>query len=224
MPHGAIEHNEWYTIAMYSETKIGAFFEGLLYVMSAVGFFFFAYHQSQSERTHQNMVLIRPWQEKVYDNQKDIYEENVKKHGLAGTVTKVVDGDTIKVQLTDGKTVTVRLLGIDAPEMRNSPKAEVRGKADCFANEATNTLRTMAQDKRAILETDSSGTQYDKYGRLLAYVWVGDTNVNQEMISEGYAYEYTYRGRKYAYKDEFKNAQRQARENRRGLWADGVCE
>jgi len=148
---------------------------------------------------------------------------------LIATVTKIVDGDTIKVKdITNGKVITIRMLGIDTPETAHSPRAKVRGVADCLANEATDAMKELVQGKQVQLETDPSGDTYDKYGRLLAYVFVGEDgskiNTNKKMIANGYAYEYTYRGRKYKYQSEFKNAQKEAEQQKRGLWADGVCE
>ena len=67
------------------------------------------------------------------------------------------------------------------------------------------------------LEFDESKNKFDKYGRVLAYVFVDGLNVNLEMIKKGFAYEYTYHGEKYKYQKEFKNAEQFAKENGLGL-------
>jgi len=73
--------------------------------------------------------------------QKQIIKQDKKPEQIIGTVINVVDGDTIKVQEQkkdgiSGNVITVRMLGIDTPETSHSPRAQVRGVADCFANEA----------------------------------------------------------------------------------------
>ena len=61
----------------------------------------------------------------------------------------------------------------------------------------------------------------DRYGRLLRYVWVGDIFVNDYLVRHGYAYAYTYPP-DVKYSEQFVQAQKEARENNRGLWA--VCQ
>ena len=65
----------------------------------------------------------------------------------------------------------------------------------------------------------------DEYGRLLRYIFLEDgTNFGKIMIEEGYAFEYTYENKPYQYQDEFKVAENDAREMKKGLWVKGVCE
>ena len=81
----------------------------------------------------------------------------------------------------------------------------------------------MLDGKQVRLEPDVSQGDRDKYNRLLRYVYLEDaTLVNKLLIQEGYAHEYTYRI-PYTYQVEFEDAERDAREQKRGLWADGVC-
>lgn len=130
---------------------------------------------------------------------------------------KVIDGDTIQVDI-NGKTETLRLIGIDAPEAGDS-----RSLVSCFGNEATNKAKEILNGKSVRLESDSTQGERDKYGRLLRYVFLENgTNFNNLMISQGFAHEYTYRV-PYKYQTEFKQAERQAREKKLGLWADDVC-
>jgi len=131
-------------------------------------------------------------------------------------VTRVVDGDTVKV-LIDNKEDTVRLIGIDAPETVD-PKKPVQ----CFGQEASNEAKEILTGKTVILESDSTQADRDEYGRLLRYIFLEDgTNVDEFMISEGYAREYTFKGNFYKYQSEFIQAQQKAREENKGLW--GSC-
>jgi len=136
---------------------------------------------------------------------------------ISAKVTRVVDGDTIKV-LIKNKEEMVRLIGIDAPETVD-PKMPIQ----CFGKEASGKAEEMLSGKTVTLESDSTQGERDKYGRLLCYVFLNNLSFNKFMISEGYAYEYTYQNNPYKYREEFKGAQKQARENKKGLWADGAC-
>ena len=72
------------------------------------------------------------------------------------------------------------------------------------------------------MEQDPSQNNYDRYGRMLAYVWLGHTLHNLELIHYGYAHEATYAG-PYRYQTEFKAAEKDARDHNRGLWNPSVC-
>ncbi len=132
-------------------------------------------------------------------------------------VTKVVDGDTIAIDM-NGRTETLRLIGINTPET-----VDPRRPVECFGKEASAKAKAVLTGVRVRVEGDSSQDARDKYGRMLAYVFLDDgTNFNELMIREGYAYEYTYHF-PYKYQREFKEAQRMAKEGGMGLWADGAC-
>lgn len=121
-------------------------------------------------------------------------------------VTRIVDGDTI--DLSNGK--RLRYVGIDTPET-----------GDCLGSEATKKNKELVLDREVKLEKDVS--EKDRYGRLLRFVWVGDTMINEEMVRSGYAKVYTYPP-DIKYADRFVTAEREARENKRGLWADDACK
>lgn len=134
------------------------------------------------------------------------------------SVTKVVDGDTIHIDI-DGKKETVRLIGINTPET-----VDPRRPVECFGKEASNKAKELLEGKKVRIETEASQGERDKYGRLLAYVFREDgLFANNYMVAEGYAYEYTYR-LPYKYQAEFKAAQQVAEKSGKGLWAPGVCE
>lgn len=96
-------------------------------------------------------------------------------------VEKVIDGDTF---IANG--YKIRLLGIDAPE-----------KGQLCYEEAKNFLKYLIENKTVRVEYDK--IKKDKYGRILAYVWINDTFVNREMIIKGFAIYRDY-GHKLAYK------------------------
>src|SRR4051812_26384574 len=78
---------------------------------------------------------------------------------LKGTVTGVVDGDTLDVRLNDGNRERVRLVGIDAPE-----------RGECYASEAASAARRLSQSKAVTLKGDATQATRDQYRRLLAYI------------------------------------------------------
>jgi micrococcal nuclease len=133
-------------------------------------------------------------------------------------VIKVVDGDTLAVNI-GGKNTTIRLIGLDTPET-----VDPRKPVQCFGMEASKKAKELLTGKRVRIEADPSQGELDKYGRMLAYVFLEDgTLFNKLMISEGYGHEYTY-NIPYKYKKEFKEAETDAREEKKGLWAPQACQ
>ena len=140
----------------------------------------------------------------------------VWRKGVAlGEVTRVVDGDTVKVR-SRGFETTVRLIGIDTPETRD-PSQPVQ----CFGPEASaRAKRLLPMGRRVRLVTDDTQDTRDRYGRLLAYVYVDRLFVNAELISQGYAQVSTYKDNQ-RYHIEFARLQQSAIAARRGMW--GGC-
>ena len=136
-------------------------------------------------------------------------------------VKRAVDGDTLLLESGE----RVRLIGIDTPEMHESKKLyrdSERSKQDTktiqeMGRRAAEFTRNLVEGKPVRLEFDVD--RYDKYKRLLAYVYlVSDgTFVNAKIIEEGYASVMTYPPN-VKHTDEFVKLYRQARENNRGLW------
>lgn len=121
-------------------------------------------------------------------------------------VKRVIDGDTLL--LSNGE--RVRLIGVDTPETKHPQKPVQR-----FGREAYLFTKRMVEGKQVRLELDWQ--KRDKYGRLLAYVYLMDgTFLNAEIIRQGYGFAYTRYP--FVYLDEFRSYEREARENRRGLW------
>ena len=120
-------------------------------------------------------------------------------------LVSVVDGDTIKI-LVNGENTSVRLIGVDTPEKYSTRY----GYAECFGEEASQYLKDLLKDISEVeIEYDDSQGTYDKYGRILGYLFVNGENYNQKMIEDGYAREYTYKT-PYRYQQTFKKAQKQA--------------
>ena len=128
---------------------------------------------------------------------------------IEGTVVRVVDGDTIYVRLTD-RVEKIRYIGVNTPEIHHPSKGEEPG-----GREAAEVNRGLVGGRRVRLELDVQTR--DRYGRLLAYVWVGDTMVNAELVRRGYAQAMTVPPN-VRYQDLFVKLQRQARDAHRGLW------
>lgn len=142
--------------------------------------------------------------------------ENVETNEIEGEqayVTKVIDGDTIELQ--SGQ--RVRLLGIDTPETKDP-----RRSVECFGKQASAKTKELLEGKIVILQKDVSET--DKYSRLLRYIFLPIDNgylfVNDYLIREGFAKALTYPP-DVRYNEQFREAERFARENKRGLW--GSC-
>ncbi len=138
-------------------------------------------------------------------------EKTENLEGEIYSVARVIDGDTLKLE--DGR--TVRYIGIDTPETV-SPSKPVQ----CFGKEASDKNRELVEGKKVRLVKDVSET--DKYGRLLRYVFVGDLFVNDYLVREGYAHAVTFPP-DIKFSDQFKNAQKDARERKIGLWSDTAC-
>ena len=137
-------------------------------------------------------------------------------------VKRVVDGDTLVLE--NGQ--RVRLIGIDTPEIHESDKLyrdSQRTQQDistikALGMRAYDFTKNLVEAKRVRLEFDVE--KNDRYGRLLAYVYLKDgTFVNAKIVEEGYASLMTIPPNvKYA--DEFLRLYRQARQNNRGLWKE----
>jgi micrococcal nuclease len=133
-------------------------------------------------------------------------------------VTKVVDGDTLEADC-QGVLAKIRLIGVDTPEV-----VDPRKTVQCFGREASDFAKKTLSGQSVRLEADPSQGDTDKYGRQLRYVYLADGRLfNWLLISEGYAFEYTY-NIPYREQASFKTAQKEARLTERGLWVPGVCE
>ena len=125
-----------------------------------------------------------------------------------GSVTHVVDGDTVEVLLRNGRLERIRLIGIDTPE-----------RGVCFSQRATVRARQLALGKAVVLRGDVTQATRDRHGRLLAYVRLPDgRDLGLELIAGGF-------GRVYVYRDAFerlpayREAETRARLGLQGQWS-----
>jgi micrococcal nuclease len=123
-------------------------------------------------------------------------------------VKRVVDGDTIA--LANGE--RVRYIGINTPETKHPNKP-----VEHFGKEAYQYNKKLVDKKWVRLELDIE--KRDRYGRLLAYVYVKDTFVNAKLVEDGYAQVYTFPPN-VKHQELFLKLQREARENSLGLWGE----
>ena len=141
-------------------------------------------------------------------------------------VHAIADGDTLSVLPRFGKPRTVRLLGINTPEIAHPG---LRIKEECHGQEARDFVRKIAQGRYATLEYDSAKGMFEDKGRLLAYVFIyesylgavfgfGSIDLNKHLLEVGLAEEWLYKG-SYRRADEFLAAETAAREAGIGAWA-----
>ncbi|HYS17923.1 MAG TPA: thermonuclease family protein [Candidatus Binatia bacterium] len=129
---------------------------------------------------------------------------------LVGQVLDVVDGNTIRVNLGD-RVETVRYIGINAKTTQ-----AVKGQSQSGADVADANRQLVAR-QQVRLELDAQ--ERDRDGRLLAYVFVADRMVNAELVRRGSAETMTIQPN-VRYRDLFVTLEQEARDDRRGLWAD----
>lgn len=126
-------------------------------------------------------------------------------------VARFDDGDTIVVNM-EGKEEKVRFIGVDTPETQD-PRKPVQ----CFGKAASQFTKDLIGSSRVRLEADPANTNRDRYQRLLRYIYLPDgTLVNKKIIEDGYGFALT--GFPFTKMEEFRAAQKSARENNRGLW------
>ena len=119
---------------------------------------------------------------------------------LFGKITRVVDGDTVSFKVHNGPVEKVRLADIDTPE-RDQP----------WGTEATAALRKWSMSKSARIEVVDT----DRYGRLVATLWVDDENINRRLVKEGHAWVY----RKYLRDTSLIKLEARAISAKAGLWS-----
>lgn len=129
-------------------------------------------------------------------------------------VVSVADGDTIRV-LLDGERISVRLIGVDTPEL--SDHFDRAAPPQPYAREAADFTRARLGGREVELEYER-GDRRDRYGRTLAYVFLADgTFFNRQLVREGYARAYTRFP--FRFREQFLADEAVARRAGRGLWA-----
>lgn len=130
-------------------------------------------------------------------------------------VVRAVDGDTIRVD-RNGEEIVVRFIGLDTPETV-APDRPV----ECYGPEASARTAELVEGGQVWLEYDEASGLTDKYDRTLAFIWLDQqTMLNELLIREGFAEEVTYTDG-YAHQRDFRDAEDAARNAGLGLW--GAC-
>lgn len=145
--------------------------------------------------------------------------------GATATVTDVVDGDTVKVRYANGTGDTVRLLGVDTPEVfsENTPDEfegvpETEAGRQClrrFGERASSFAEAELAGETVRLTFDENEGRRGYYDRLLAYVYVDGEQFNYRLVAEGYARMYDSN---FVERERYAAAERTAQEANRGLW------
>jgi micrococcal nuclease len=141
------------------------------------------------------------------------------------TITDVVDGDTMEIRYPDGRTDTIRLLGVDTPETNGgvSP-AEFEGVPDTaagrawlseWADRATAFARSELAGATVQIATDPVADRRGGFDRLLVYLYVDGRNFNQQLLDRGFARLYDTR---FSEREAFLAAERHAQAAHAGLW------
>jgi micrococcal nuclease len=128
--------------------------------------------------------------------------QKLSQNGWSGVVTHVSDGDTVWVRpVAGGSAVNIRIDGIDAPEICQAGGAQAKA----------------ALNQRLLHQTvNVQATRRDGFGRLLAHVWLHQTDVGQTMVKSGHAWAHQYK----RYESVYAAEQAQAKAARRGLFAN----
>ncbi|RBQ30646.1 nuclease [Arcobacter sp. FW59] len=120
---------------------------------------------------------------------------------LIGKVVKVSDGDTITILTSDKTQYKIRLNDIDAPE-----------KKQAFGNKSKDNLAKYIAGKTVTVQYKTK----DKYKRILGTIYYNNIDINLQQVKDGYAWVY----KKYSKNQDYYNAEKLARENKKGLWND----
>jgi micrococcal nuclease len=135
------------------------------------------------------------------------------------TVIRVVDGDTLHARV-HGVDEKVRVIGMDSPESQK-PNTPV----ECFAKQATAEAKKLLKPGNPItLQRDPTQDERDRFGRLLAHVFLADGSLFAEtMIRHGWAVHYVYDGVPSIYADRLAAAEDAAKAEQAGLWSPTTC-
>ena len=172
------------------------------------------YHQVQWNEEKQKWEIVKT--AVCYDEKFNIINNtsNLKNEKIEIKYSESVDGDTAKFKL-NGEIITVRLLGIDTPETVHPSLGE-----QLYGKEASNYTKEKLQNANKIeLEYDSKSSKTDKYGRHLAWIWVDDSLLQEELIREGLAQTYMLQDN-YTYAWLLQEKQEEAKEEKVGMWSD----
>lgn len=127
---------------------------------------------------------------------------------------RCVDGDTFVAKTKKFGSVKIRLSGVNTPELAH-PEDGI--KEEYYGKEAQEyTCKRLKSAQNMTVEWDQ--TQEASHGRQIAILFIGDTNFNLELFSEGYSSD-RYLRNKMPYADQYKKALSQAKQNKKGMWS-----
>ncbi|WP_157888207.1 thermonuclease family protein [Bacillus marinisedimentorum] len=163
-----------------------------------------------SKEAQQEKPIPNSPEDSSSDNEaeKEVYD----KQYIPASITRVVDGDTMKVELEDGRKETLRLLLVDTPESVHPDKP-----VQPFAQEASDYAKNTLTGKNVELKIDVS--ERDKYGRLLVYLHVDGYDFNKSLIQKGLARVAYVWAPNTSRADEYYEAQKIARQEGIGIWS-----
>jgi micrococcal nuclease len=155
------------------------------------------------------------WQRRPKSGEKAKAYDFEKYHGKTFTVVKVVDGDTIDIDVPDGSDnyTRIRLWGIDTPETKSGKYGVMY-----FGPEAAEFAKEQALGERVTVYLDKGNRTRGYYGRLLAYVQLPDRRfLNEVLVAEGFAYaDLRF---KHSFSHKYEQLEASARRRKKGLWA-----
>ena len=135
---------------------------------------------------------------------------------LDAKVIRVIDGDTIEVELSNGKKETVRFILVDTPETKHPQ----RGVEPCGPEASAFTAKMLPAGTTVKLELDVQ--ERDRYGRLLAYVYKNGKSVQEALLAEGLARVAVFPPN-VKYVDEYRAIEAEAKKAKKGIWSDNPC-
>ncbi|MBS2968509.1 thermonuclease family protein [Metabacillus sp. KIGAM252] len=167
-------------------------------------------HSDQPVQT-QSSSYNETKQEK-HEDEKGTVREEEKGNTIQATVLSVTDGDTLKAELKNGTTEKVRLILVDTPESRG----KYQGNPQPFAKEASVFTKEQLEGKE--IELELGVEERDRFGRLLAYIWIDGEMYNERLLKEGLARVAVYPPNT-KYLDQFKEVEAKAKKEERKIWS-----
>ena len=170
------------------------------------------YYRSRNRKLKATVTTQEMTEQEESDEQNEAVQENKGKTFVA-KVVKVIDGDTVKIELSNGNEETVRLLLIDTPETVH-PTKDIQP----FGPEASQFSKNLMPANSEV-EVELGIGERDKYGRLLAYFYVDGKMVNKLLLEKGLArVAYVYAPNT-KYLDELEAIQKKAQQKEIGIWS-----
>ena len=175
------------------------------------------YHQVEWNKDKQKWEILKT--AVYYDENFNIINDNDVSHEKFKVIySDPVDGDTAKFVL-NGELITVRFLGIDTPETVHPSLGE-----QPYGKEASRYTKEKLKSATKIeLEYDANASKTDKYGRHLAWIWVDDVLLQEELINNGLAKTYMLQDN-YTYAWVLQEKQENAKESHVGVWSESKNE